>query len=274
MSVLSLPRSVRASLWLPTVVDARSAARAARALDDDGAVSHAVRLAVPHRPFDPLGADLSPDLATPTALPDLLLGLAGAVEHAAVLPRPGDPMGVPPAWSPAVLEAGEGLLVRRADGARCAVLVPLTQTFGSAWEQGTLVTWSVDLDVTTPVPELLLGSVGSLTQARRDIAHALAEAIDVLTELDVARQRPEIAEVLIDIVEGSLPDDELPPGLERRQLEVLERAARVLAIVDLALEEPGASVTHVQEDRRAAALRGVERAARHAMAAASATRAG
>lgn len=271
MSVLSLPRSVRASLWLPQVTEATGAARAARAIVDDGA-THVVRLAVPHKPFDPLGQDVSPSLATPTALPDLLLGLGGAVEHAAVLPRPGDPMGVPPSWSAAMLEAGEGLLVRTAS--RCAVLVPVERTFGNPWEHGCLVTWSVDLDLGTPAPELLLAGVSSLSQARRDIQHALSEAIDALAELDVARHRPEIAEDLVDISEASLPARLLPPGLEPRRLEVLERAARVLAIVDLARTEPGATVTVAEEDQRAKVLREVDRAARHALAAASARRVG
>ncbi|MDD9207852.1 hypothetical protein PU560_15455 [Georgenia sp. 10Sc9-8] len=278
-ATLSLPRSVRAALWLPTVRDTTSARRAARALVDDGDTA-VVRLADPVQPqVPPLVGGTPEPVEAPlyldgSALSDALLGLAEPLETGAVLPRPGDPMGAPAARSQELIDAGEGLLVRGhgGDPARCAVLMPFAQEFGSPYERGTQVVWTVDLDLPSPAPSLLLAGVESLSHARRTVQHALTEAVDALTELDVARDRPDLADELMDVSVATLPDEHLPPGLEPRRADVLERAARLLKIVDLAAGDPGAAVTSLQVGRRAEILRGVERAARHAMCAASATR--
>ncbi|KAE8763794.1 hypothetical protein [Georgenia thermotolerans] len=279
-AILELPASVTLALWLPTVTDRDSAFRAARAVARSGE-HHEVHVR-PRAAADPIPSPVArrrPDVTASAwlaALHELFTGLTPVIEVAALLPRAGDPMGAPAARSADLLDAGEGLLLRRADGAAevCSVVVPVRSTYGSVFERGELVTWTVEQDITDllPAPSLLLAGVDSISQARREIQLALTEAVEALEDLDVARDRPDLAEHLLDLSLATIPDRLLPPGLDPRQLDVLERAARLLAIVDLALDDDGGAVTAAQISQRAAALASVERAARHALCAASATR--
>ncbi|MHB1064491.1 MAG: hypothetical protein ACYC1Z_08415 [Georgenia sp.] len=266
-AILDLPVSVTLALWLPTVHDRDTALRAVRAV---------TRVDEHHEVRSRTGEG-APRTGTPPALREMVATLAPVHEVAAVLPRSGDPMGTPAVRSTDLLDAGEGLLLRRRDGRGtevCTIVVPLRQTYGSVYERGELVTWTVDEDVTDliPAPSLLLAGVDSLSQARREIQLAMTEAVEALEDLDVARHRPDVADQLLDLSLATLPDRLLPPGLDRRRLDVLERAARLLAIVALAVADDGAAVTATQTYRRSGALAQVERAARHAMCAASATR--
>lgn len=97
--------------------------------------------------------------------------------------------------------------------------------------------------------------------------------METLEDLDVARDRPDLAEDLLDLSLATVPDRLLPPGLEPARVDVLERAARLLAIVALATDDDGGAVSAGQAALRGAALAHVERAARRALCAASATRA-
>lgn len=283
-AILALPASVTLALWLPVVHDRDSAYRAARAVARTGE-HHAVHSRAPAT--RPRAGELEARRRTQAvsssawlaALHDLVVGLTPVLEVAALLPRAGDPMGAPAARSADLLDAGEGLLLRRTDaqGAeQCSVVVPMRSTYGSIYERGELVTWTVEEDITDllPAPSLLLAGVDSLSQARREIQLALTEAIETLEALDVARDRPDLADQLLDLSLATLPDRLVPSHVEPRQLDVLERAARLLAIVDVALDDTGAGVTAAQIDQRSRALAHVERAARHAMCAASATRPG
>ncbi|MFC7406907.1 hypothetical protein [Georgenia alba] len=258
---LRLPASVTLALWVPVVDGPETARRAARAVA--GPDVHRVR-------------ERGPLLTGATTLEELLLELTPVGEVGAVLPRPGDPMGAPAVRSADLLEAGEGVLLRRPDGTgeRCAVLVPEIEVFGSVLEPGAIVTWHVDHDLTEqlPVPSLLLAGIDSLSHARRQIQLALTEAVEALEELDVARDRPDLADQILDLSLATLPDELLPTDLDPRQVDVLERAARVLTIVELATGDDGAAVTAVQAGARAQTLAEVATAARHALAAASATR--
>lgn len=267
-AILDLPVSVTFALWLPTVRDRETALRATRALARPDE-HHEVRAR---------GAEPAPRTSAPPVLSDLFAALAPVREVAAVLPRPGDPMGAPPARSADLFDAGEGLLLRRQDGRGtevCTIVVPARQTYGSVYERGEIVTWTVDEDVTEllPAPSLLLAGVDSLSQARRDTQLAMTEAVEALEDLDVARDRPDIADHLLDLSLATFPDHLVPSGIDPRRLDVLERAARLMAIVALATEDDGAAVTAWETHRRSSALAQVERAARHAMCAASATRA-
>ncbi|MFD1506794.1 hypothetical protein FE374_07150 [Georgenia yuyongxinii] len=283
-AILALPASVTLALWLPVANDRDSAYRAARAVARSGE-HHEVhnRRAVHRSRADELEARRRAPAVSSSAwlaaLHDLVVGLTPVLEVAAVMPRAGDPMGAPAARSADLLDAGEGLLLRRTDGhgiEQCSVVVPMRSTYGSVYERGELVTWTVEDDITdlVPAPSLLLAGVDSLSHARREIQLALTEAVETLEALDVARNRPDLADQLLDLSLATLPDRLVPPHVEPRQLDVLERAARLLAIVDLALDDAGAAVTAAQIDQRAHALAHVERAARHAMCAASATRPG
>ncbi|RPF28056.1 hypothetical protein [Georgenia muralis] len=260
-AILTLPVSVMLAIWLPHVDGAPSARRAARAVTGTDE---------PHRVLEHGGDD-----QPARSLAELIPRLGPVVETAAILPRPGDPMGAPAVRSAELVDAGEGVLLRRTRGGRetCAVLVPERERFGSVFEEGEMVTWSVHHDVTehVPAPSLFLAGVDSLSQARRDIQLALTEAVETLEDLEVARERPDLADRLLDISVAGLAEP-LPP-IDPRRLDVLERAARLLAIVELATSDDGGARTAAQVQERRAALRAVDRAARHALSAASATRA-
>jgi hypothetical protein len=261
-AILTLPASVVLALWLPAVDGPQAARRAALAVTGADEV-HQVH-------------ERGAVLTGTTTLTDLLVELAAADEVAAILPRPGDPMGAPAIRSSDLLDAGEGLLLRRPGNPteRCCVVVPEREVYGSVLEPGELVTWFVDHDVTEylPAPSLFLAGIESLSQARRDIQLAMSEAVDALEALDVARDRPDLADHLLDLSLATVPDRLLPHGLDPRRLDVLERAARVLAIVDLAIDDDGGAVTAAQAHQRRAALSRVERSARHALCSASVTR--
>ncbi|GAA4422715.1 hypothetical protein GCM10023169_17500 [Georgenia halophila] len=259
--LLSLPASVTLALWLPAVDGPRTARQAARAVAGDE-VHH-----VHERGPLPGGSE---------TLHDVLTELTPVEEVGAILPRAGDPMGAPAVRSADLLDAGEGVLLRRPGkpSQRCSVLVPEREVYGSVLEPGEMVTWHVDHDVSEHLaaPSLLLAGVESLSHARRQIQLALSDTVEALEDLDVARDRPDLADQLLDLSLASLPAHVLPPNLDPRRLDVLERAARVLAIVELATGDDGAAVTAAQAGARAAALAQVSAAARHALAAASATR--
>ena len=94
---------------------------------------------------------------------------------------------------------------------------------------------------------------------------ALVEATQALVELDVARWRPEIADVLTDLRRSGV---RLPKGVPPRLLETVERASLCLEIVALAREDDGAAVSSYEIAARRAALDPLDRAARHALVAA------
>ena len=124
--MLDLPRSIQLALWLP---HARSTAALERAA---AVVQHA------DEPHTVAGDDGAPG----PGLLDLLAAWGGVVQQvAAVLPVPGDVVGVPATVSAAAVDAGECLLVTTPAGSFAAV--PQIEEFGSAAEPGHLVEWRV-----------------------------------------------------------------------------------------------------------------------------------
>src|SRR5690606_41217068 len=111
----------------------------------------------------------------------------------------------------------------------------------------------------------LLGLVGSLRQARQAIARALVTAGDTLEQLDLAGWRPDVAREAAHLLREDISTDLLPPGLEPARVEVLTRAARLLAVVQLALEDDGGAVMARQGQARAEVLRELEHTARRAL---------
>lgn len=201
------------------------------------------------------------------ALSDLLTTLTSApgieIVHAA-LPVPGAP-GVPVEAAEPALAAGEAVLVRAAGG-QTTIAVPQVEEFGSAWEPGAMVTWQLSVSsAVVSVPD-------SLAEARRDLTEALELAIEALTQMDVARWREEAATEIGQLASADVPATiagVLPPELGTRARDLLVRAARLQAIVDLATEDDGAAVNVWQADQRAAAMRHVGSTARRAMTAAT-----
>lgn len=245
-SALELPRSVLLALWLQG--DARHAASVV-AGDDE--------------PHDVTGGRYA-------NLDELLDDLAErAWDVTAVLPAPGDALVGPPD----AVAAGECVLVHGDEG-RSLGIVPEIRRFGSRWEPGAMVVWHAhEIDDWRTA---FRGTVGSLDEAEQDLREGLLLATEALVDLDVARWRPDAAERIAAVRDGSLPADRLPAGLTAwpQRVRVLTQAARLRAIVGLAAEDEGGAVNLWQSDQRSTALREVDRLARRAMTAASARLAG
>lgn len=251
-TVLDLPRSVTLAAWLPHVQGhAATAERAVAGVTNDD---------------EPHTVEAEDGVARPGEhLTDLVLawGRPG-VAVAAVVPAPGDVVGLPPEASAAALEAGECVLVQTPDGAFAAV--PHVEQFGSSAEPGHLVTWRVVR--VAPWTLGVLGAVGALADAERELREALRTATEALDRLDVARWREDAVAALASL--RAEPDVRtLPSALEPRRARVLALAARLRVIVDLATADDGGAVNLWQADQRSAALRHVDHAARRAMCAAT-----
>lgn len=180
-----------------------------------------------------------------------------------VQPVPGDILGLPgPAEvNQVALEAGECVLTRPPGPA--LALVPEVTAFGSVYEPGAWVTWRVHA-----VADRQVADPGDLAEAERLLREALREATDELDTLDVARWRPDAAGRIAQVRAGGIPSGVVPPGAPPRALRVLELAARVQAIVELATQDDGAAVSGWETQRRSQALRGLEQVSRRAVVAA------
>ena len=202
----------------------------------------------------PDGAHEVDDSASPWGLGRLplerWLAAFGALERTrAALVSPADPL---PGLA-AAIDAGECALLEAAAGRR-VLLVPE--------ETGTSVVWRGGGGADPP-PPLDAG------QTRRDVHAATQEAIDALTALDLARERPELADTLTDLATAAIDPRLLPPALDARRRTLLERSLRLAAICELALADDGASSTALQAERRAQVLRPLLTTARRGVAAAT-----
>lgn len=251
--LLALPRSVYLAAWLPHVRGSVSVAELALLGVQGEDEPHTVR------------ADDEP----PAGLPGDALGLLRAwgvpgMSTAALIPAPGDGVGVPPEVSSAAVAAGECVLVETPAGHFAAV--PEVTPFGSPVEPGYLVEWQVAR--VAPWTLGVLAAVGTLADAERDLRDALRTATEALDALDVARWRDDAVEALASL--RAEPDvTSLPRELEPRRGRVLALAARLRRIVELATADDGGAVNLWQADQRSAALRHVDHAARRAMCAAT-----
>lgn len=259
-STPELPRSVLLALWMNAasidpdldLIDVIAAVE-----DDDE----------PHRLA---GDGVDPGPSSLTAHTGLLrttlaAWLQQAIRSAALLPVPGDASGLPGTISAAATTAGECLLLRIDD--QDLVLVPEIETFGSVWEQGFHVAWTAHR--TAPWENKFVGAVGTIREAERGLRRALLTATEALAGLDVARWRPDAADAIHALGSGDPIQWDLPPAVTQRQVQVLTLAARLRTIVDLATADDGGAVNLWQADQRATALREVDYAARHALAAAT-----
>lgn len=235
MDPLDLPVSVVLALWAPLP----SSRGLALVQGPDGA--HEVR-----------------EEATGVTVPleAWLPALGPLARCAAVLPSAADPL---PGLALA-LDAGEGVLLETAGSPAAAVarllLVPE--------RSGTSVLWRAHELRVAPPPF-------DASQARREVHRATEAAIGALVELDLARERPELADVLTDLVTAVLAPRLVPPSLDGRHRELLERSLRLEAICDLALEDDGAAATALQARSRAEVLRPLLTVARRGVAAATET---
>ena len=172
---------------------------------------------------------------------------AGATGCGLALPVDGDPLGLggPPALNALALERGQALVCAEAGLA----LVPE--------EADEVVTWHVMAAARRQLPD-----VG---EADRTLRAATVQAATALAALEVARWRPEAADLFLDRRTSGL---DAPPGVPPRCVDLADRALRAWAVADLALDDDGATVTAAEAGLRRAALLPLERAARRGLVAA------
>lgn len=175
------------------------------------------------------------------------LRAAGATGCGLALPVEGDPLGLggPPRLTTLALEHGSAVVCAEAGIA----LVPEVAS--------ETVVWHV-----TGAERRQLPDVG---EADRDLRRATAEAADALARLDVARWRPEAADLFLD---GTRDRPGAPPEVPERCVMLAARALTARAIVDLALGDDGGATSATEISLRRGALVPLERAARRALVAA------
>ncbi len=200
--------------------------------------------------LDALGADERLHLLADGGLLPVALGrwrAAGATGAGLALPVEGDPLGLggPRAFNALALEHGEAVVCAEAG----VGLVPA--------EGEEVVTWHPAEAARRQLPD-----VG---EADRDLRGSTLAAARALAALDVARWRPEAADLFLD---GHAQRVSAPPGTPARCVDLAGRALTAQAIVDLALADDGAAVSATEARQRREALLPLERAARRALVAA------
>ena len=224
------------ALWGSAVLDGRTS------LDEAAA---AIAGACQHRlvgaPGEPGDATLAVALGR--------FRVAGARAFGLALPAPGDPLGLrgPREFTEAAVAAGQAVVV---PSLRLALVPAVIQS-----ERGSLIRWQVWPGLPdAPAPESVVAAARALREAVLDAAGALAELDAPVT--------PE--------VELALPSTHLatPPGIDPRAHDLLDRAERLLTVVQAALADPAVTTSATLDTRRRQALVPVERAARRALMAA------
>jgi len=159
------------------------------------------------------------------------------------LPAPGDLLGLggPPALNFAALEAGEAVVCGP------VALVPELDARTVVWR-------AHDAGPVTYVDE---------RETALELRSTLTEVTRQLVDLDVASWQPEIPDLLMNLRQR--PRLPLPPGLDPRRIETVDRAVLCLEIVGLALADEGGAVSAYEVSRRREVLRDLDRAARRAL---------
>jgi hypothetical protein len=181
---------------------------------------------------------------------------SGAVNAELVMPVPGDVRGLGGAsrFASEALRAGEAVVLNGLG------IVP--ERIGNTIETG-IIRWTVfEIDRTSPTPNVVLG------EAEHELTGAMRVAAGMLIELGVAKQRAGVREELQARV-AERTKSRWPAGMPQRALRVLQRAAEVAAILELAMEdEPGGALSASSALKRAEALRPLFQAVRTARCAA------
>jgi hypothetical protein len=250
----TLPRSALLAAWGTAALTGGASADQARAAVQGSDEQHAVTVSG----GAPLGGC---DGGSVTALLTELRA-AGVRGLRVVLPVPGDVLGLPgPApLNAEALEAGECVV---AVGGPDVALVPEVAEFGSAWEPGAHVTWTVHAATPSAVTDF-----GSVAEAERHLREAMSDGITALNDLDVARWRDDAADAIDELRHGSGPAGLLPPGTSPRAVRVVDLAWRVRGIAELAADDAGGAVSGWEVGTRAATLRELASVGRRALVAA------
>jgi hypothetical protein len=173
-----------------------------------------------------------------------------------VMPVPGDVRGLGGAsdFATEALRAGEAVVLSN--------LGVVPERIGNAAD-GAIVRWTVfEIAHTAPPPVVPLG------EAEHELTGAMRVAAGMLIELGVAKQRDGVREELQARV-AERTKASWPAGMPQRALRVLQRAAEVSAILELAMEdEPGGALSASAALKRAEALRPLFSAVRIARTAA------
>jgi hypothetical protein len=260
-----LPRSVLLALWLGSGTGSeRDVEHAVRAVQDDD------------EPHEVAGLEPTDDAAAREAaareadgassgVGPLVAAWCDADTVVALLPEAGRAGAVPAEVSHAAVEAGECVLVER--GERAFAAVPDVRRFGSDLEPGHLVRW--DVREVEPWRTRVLGAVGTVEDAERDLRAALLTGTEALDSLDVASWREDAADAIARLRAPVDLRGHAPEGLDPRRARALSQAVRLRTIVELATQDDGGAVNVWQSDQRGAALRSVGGAARRALEAAT-----
>lgn len=203
------------------------------------------------------------DLPLPNAMPyspAMLLATvrrAGATSARLILPVPGDTRGLAPgserqgSFGSDALRSGEGVLLTSAD----IGVVPTTVAEG-------VTRWTVHRTSTAGSARYI-----GLTEAEHALRCAVYDATATLTELDIARHRPEVRGQIAETL-AARPRPPWPNGTPGRVLRVLESADEVTAILSAAARDDGAAVSAQAARARSEALRPLAAAVRAARLAA------
>lgn len=188
----------------------------------------------------PDGTSLAPVLG--------LLRASGASGCGLALPVPGDPLGLggPAALNELALDHGEAVVCSEAG-------IGLVPELGDE-----VVTWHVVEAAVRQLPD-----VG---EADRELRAATLHAAEALVALDVARWRPEVADLFLEA--GTPRPTPAPPGTPSRCVSLADRASTASQIVELALDDDGGAVSAGDARERREALLPLDRAARRGLVAA------
>lgn len=167
---------------------------------------------------------------------------SGATSAAAALPVAGDPVGLrgPAAFNTRALEAGEAVVIVGAG----LGLVPVLDARTVVWQV-------TPADAALPLDRAEEG---------RQLRQALVTTTAELARLDVASWQPEIPDLLMNV--RHRPVLPLPPGVDPRAVEDLERADLCREIVELALRDDGGATSAHEIGERRRCLTDLDRAAR------------
>ncbi len=187
-----------------------------------------------------------------------LLDQLGPVLLTFVACVPGDVLGLPgpAAFNAAAAHAGGAVI---AHGPSLGLL-PTVTTHGVDDDLAVTVQWTCWSVTAQPGAPW-----SSLPEADRQLTEQLQRAAADLRRLDTAAFRPEALGLLRTPAAHASP---LPPGWPDRAHRLLSRSQGVLAVLELARQDDGRSVTAADVVQRDAILRELQRAARSARAAA------
>ncbi|MFI7678947.1 hypothetical protein [Actinophytocola sp. NPDC049390] len=181
---------------------------------------------------------------------------SGAVSAELVMPVPGDVRGLGGAgeFAAHALRVGEAVVLNG--------LGAVPEKLGKKVDTG-IIRWTVyEVDRSVPTPNVPIG------EAEHELTGAMRVAAGMLVELGVAKKRAGVREELQARV-AERTHARWPAGMPQRALRVLQRAAEVSAILELAMEdEPGGALSASAALKRAEALRPLFHAVRMARCAA------